>query len=463
MMRNQRGFLLPILFSVFAFLALGVLGWVALVSRQELERVAFRRSLLAGLASFAILMILAWSPGDVFVWLRWLVIVAGVTFAGFLLVPTRATWGHDQQTPEKRIDERTIMFSRAELEPGTDRFQEYYQQHPEHLEPDDHFRKLAGLMSPQSGKYELLSFAAAKASFTTVDHLSQWVEGSVAEQRHDVDPQVITTFLKSWAVKLGAESAGVAKLEDYHFYSVKGRGKTYGETILPDHKFGLAFTVEMDHHHLGSAPEGPTLMESAQQYLNAGAIAIQLAEFIRQLGYEAEAHIDGNYKVICPLVGRDAGVGELGRMGLLMTPRLGPRVRLGVVTTSLPLEVDAPLHDPTVLEFCALCKKCAEICPVDALPAGAPSVWEGSVRWKLDSEACFSYWCATGTDCGQCMKVCPFSHPDTLLHNVVRRGLQRSRNFRQFALKMDDLLYGRKPASLPTPDWIPPRKTPGRL
>ena len=45
---------------------------------------------------------------------------------------------------------------------------------------------------------------------------------------------------------------------------------------------------------------------------------------IRRLGYPARAHIDGNYRVIAPLVARDAGLGEIGRMGLLMTPRSRP-------------------------------------------------------------------------------------------------------------------------------------------
>ena len=49
-------------------------------------------------------------------------------------------------------------------------------------------------------------------------------------------------------------------------------------------------------------------MESAQQYLNAGAIAAQIAAAIQSLGYEACAHIDGNYQVVYPLVARDAGL-----------------------------------------------------------------------------------------------------------------------------------------------------------
>jgi hypothetical protein len=42
------------------------------------------------------------------------------------------------------------------------------------------------------------------------------------------------------------------------------------------------------------------------------------------------------------------------------------------------------------------------------------------------------------------MKVCPFSHPPTLLHNLVRAGIRRSAFARRVSLWADDLFYGRK-------------------
>ncbi len=51
---------------------------------------------------------------------------------------------------------------------------------------------------------------------------------------------------------------------------------------------------------------------------------------------------DAHFRVVCPLVARDAGLGEIGRMGLLMTPELGPRVCIGVVTTDAPLVASPP-------------------------------------------------------------------------------------------------------------------------
>ncbi|HRW63323.1 MAG TPA: 4Fe-4S dicluster domain-containing protein, partial [Bacteroidales bacterium] len=170
--------------------------------------------------------------------------------------------------------------------------------------------------------------------------------------------------------------------------------------------------------------------------------------------YSAKAHIDGNYELICPLVARDAGLGEIGRMGLLMTPKLGPRVRIAVVTTELPLIMDNQKDNSHIIDFCEICKKCADICPSASIPDGTRENIDGALRWKINHEKCFTYWCTVGTDCGKCMTVCPFSHPDNFLHNIIRWGIYNSYIFRRFALFMDDLFYGRKPKTKPISSWM---------
>jgi ferredoxin len=455
---------LPITLTIFGTALFLLFLWVHVVSRLEAEKIAAGRSLLMALLVPLPYLVLAWTlvPGrEVAAWILLSVPLLAVIL---LLIPTGKMRGIADPAVAGRIDERTIMFSRSALEPGGERFDDYYGKYPEHRASDDKFRTLPGLMSPDSRKYEPLSFAAAGASFDTVEELAELVEGPPVAERTDVDPHLAAEFIKGWTRKLGAVDCGMTTLQDYHVYSVKGRGPRFGEKIdllgSGHHRSAVAITVEMDHGNLGTAPEGPTLMESAQQYLAAGAVAVQVASFIRRLGWHAEAHIDGNYKVICPLVARDAGLGEIGRMGLLMTPTLGPRVRIAVVTTDLPLEMDRRNFDPSVLHFCNICSKCADICPPQAIPSGDAASIDGVVRWRIDQEACFAYWCAMGTDCGQCIKVCPYSHPDSLLHNIVRWGLKRSWLFRHFALRMDNLLYGRRPGPLPHRSWLPLRKQP---
>jgi epoxyqueuosine reductase QueG len=137
-----------------------------------------------------------------------------------------------------------------------------------------------------------------------------------------------------------------------------------------------------------------------------------------------------------------------------MTPELGPRVRIAVVTTELPLVTDEPKRDPTVIDFCQRCSKCADACPSGAIPLGDRAMIDGVRRWRIDSEACYTLWCKLGTDCGRCMAVCPYSHPDNLLHNLVRRGVRHSPLLRRLAIRADDFFYGQRPPPAPLQEWL---------
>jgi reductive dehalogenase len=344
-----------------------------------------------------------------------------------------------------QYDERNIMFSRNELIPGTERFEEYYRNNPDKKSLDDKFREKPGLLSGKATKYHPFKFASAEANFMTVEAFVPYKKEKIEQAKQNINPEELSLYIKKWLKQIGVVSVGITQLQDYHLYSIKGRGEEYGMEIKNNHPFAIAFTVEMDKDMLDMAPNAETIMESSQQYLRAGNIAVQLAMFIRNLGYSALPHFDGNYQVICPVVARDAGLGEFGRMGLLMTPELGPRVRIGVVTTDIPLIVDEYKYEPSVIDFCTICKKCADNCPSRAIMFEPMQEIDGVVRWKINHEACFTYWNIVGTDCGKCIQVCPYAHPDNLLHNLVRSGIKNSYLFANAALKMDDLFYGRKP------------------
>ena len=356
--------------------------------------------------------------------------------------------------PNTRIDERDTMFSRRELKPHSERFENYYAKHPEKRKSDDKFRKNPGLASEGSLFYDSYQMNVAQSSFATVAALQTQVKGLESSNKIETDSFKNTEFIKKWIKSLGAHSVGITELKDYHLYSHGGRGVRYGKTFSKQHKYAIAFTVEMSKEMMDMAPYGPTLMESAQQYLNSGMMAVQVAEFIRKMGFPAQSHIDANYEVVCPLVARDAGLGELGRMGLLLTPELGPRVRIAVVTTDFPLEIGKNADYRSIIDFCTICKKCADTCPAQAISEDDMVNISGTMRWQISQEKCFNYWTKIGTDCGRCVSVCPYSHPNNSLHNFVRWGLKRSMLFRRFALKMDDLLYDRKPKPCIVKDWM---------
>ncbi|HKK10578.1 MAG TPA: 4Fe-4S dicluster domain-containing protein [Bacteroidales bacterium] len=440
------------------FVSGGILAFLlmvaAMISWLEKERRAaksFSRMLIVVLAAYTLPVIfpepfMIYSiAGLTAVWVL-AIIVAAVPFNNFRI--TR--W----EKPLVRIDERTIMFSRNLLKPESKRYNEYYKTHPEHQEPDNVFRENPGLLSEKSKYFSPGTFHAAVSAFDVIEYLRDMAERKPAANKIAVDSDAMPPFLEKWSKKMGAHSFGITKLHEYHKYSVVGRGEAYGQKVVLNHQNAIAVTTEMDHEMVSYAPQGPIVMESARQYVNSGVIALKLAGYIRSLGYEARAHIDGNYRVVCPLVAKDAGLGEIGRMGLLMTPKLGPRVRIAVVTTNMPLRLSKKTSAPSVIDFCLKCKKCADVCPSNAIQHEEPGVVDGIKRWKINQEACFTVWTKFGTDCGRCMAVCPYSHPNNIMHNLIRKGLEHSNIFRSAALKMDDVVYGRKPKPKKLKAWL---------
>ncbi len=443
---------------IIGFLLLTTFIIMALYSWKENEPLALAHSIYAALILPLPFLLLSMVDKRWSHLLLTMLDSAFITSTIFLLLPIYPESKKIRMPqPRGRIDERDVMFSRAELQPGTKNFQQYYTMRPDRRHLDDIFRQNPGLLSRQASKYDPITFAVAEANFQTVAYLKHHVDGKPNKEKILIDAQQISSFIKTWLKKLGAHAVGFTRLRDYHLYTVRGRNYNYGEPVHNEHKYAIAIIVEMSKEMLDAAPNGPTVMESSQQYLTAGNLAMQIAQFIRNLGFEARAHIDGNYEVICPLVARDAGLGEIGRMGLLMTPHLGPRVRISVVTTDMPLVTDPKRDYSWMTTFCNICKKCAYNCPSKAIPTIPPRLIKGVRRWQINQEKCYTYWTRIGTDCARCISVCPFAHPDNLLHNTIRFFIKHSYLFARFALKMDNLFYGRHPRPR-WPAWIPGTK-----
>ncbi|MEA3318003.1 MAG: reductive dehalogenase domain-containing protein, partial [Bacteroidota bacterium] len=360
----------------------------------------------------------------------------------------------NKENPQDIHDERDTIFSRSELIEGSEKYKRYYEKQADKKQDDDYARSKPGLLSEASQYYNPLTFSVAQTNFDIIGHINTIKQKTVSEKKIDINTSQATSFVKNWLTKLGATSVGITELRNHHLYSHKGRGVDYDKEIENKHKFAIAFTTEMDIELMQTAPNSPVVMESSQQYLTCGLMAHQLSNVISNLGYEAKAHTDGNYEVVCPLVARDAGLGEVGRMGLLMTPKLGPRVRIAVVTTDLPLNIDKKQNYHYMIDFCNICKKCAVTCPSQSISYNKRKLVNNTKRWQINQEKCFTYWNTIGTDCGKCMASCPFSHENNLMHNFIRWGIKNSYIFRRFAIVMDDIFYGKNPKKKHIPKWL---------
>jgi reductive dehalogenase len=344
----------------------------------------------------------------------------------------------------ERFDERDHMFSRNQLKFHPQLAADYYGQKPHFRAGDEKLHARPELGQPGHAYDDPLHTPVFAAAFSYLERTRDAACGEVNPRRSAAALAGIRSAILGLARQYGAVDVGITQLRPYHFYSRSGRrADHWGEPIPVEGGSAVIVVVAMDWKMIAAAPTLPVILESARQYVEAAKIASIIAEYIRGLGYRARAHTDGNYQVLCVPLAVDAGLGELGRLGVLIHPLYGPCVRLAAVSTELEL-LPTPRRDFHMASFCRICKKCADNCPTRAIASGAEPASRGLRHWSIEQEKCFGFWKQVGSDCAVCIRSCPYTKPDTLLHRLVRFYVARNPLNQRLALIMDDLFYGRK-------------------
>jgi epoxyqueuosine reductase len=260
------------------------------------------------------------------------------------------------------------------------------------------------------------------------------------------DPRSQSQEIKAMARALGADLVGICELNPK--WKFKG--------VPLNHKYAIAIGEALPYGFCREQKDDTKAMISTKAALDfysmGGRIALFLADSIREMGYPARAHYESWSQVLTAPVAVDAGLGEVGRNSMLITPEYGPRCRIAIITTDLPLEVDK-VKSMGIEEFCELCDRCVMTCPAKAIPAGGPTVTRGIVKWQLDLDKCFKYWYQgdnSWSRCMVCMTACPWNKADNLLHKVGSFLVSRSPFSRWVILKVDDIMgYGEKVDTTP--------------
>lgn len=394
----------------------------------------------------------------------------GAIFGLILLVPGKpGPWamkgaeGHVVGERE-RHDERDIPFARLRsVPPGSEYYKRYYKMHPEKEEADAMRREKGLLGHPGSidGRYRP-NVSMMEAAFEMPDFLGPHAESEPEPGSYPsrLSPERATEIVKNYALHIGADTVGICRINPLWLYSHRGEifydnwedwGKEIDPGALP--AYAVVMLTEMDPDHVSGAPHSPTVAESAACYAKGAYVSTLVARWFVHMGFRGIAQHTRHYDVVMPPMASDAGLGEVGRLGYLMAPRFGPRVRIFSTFTDMPLIPDKPISIGAD-EFCKRCKKCAESCPSRSIPVEDKVVYKGALKWKLDADSCFEYWSRVGTDCSICMAVCPFSRPDTPLHKVVRWFVARSPIARRIFPSIDNFLYGKKWRPKPVPFWL---------
>jgi len=224
------------------------------------------------------------------------------------------------------------------------------------------------------------------------------------------DPRVVSRHLKCLGYFLGADIVGIGSLPQSAVYSRDMAGNPVDALF----KYSIALVCRKSEPTLCASNGWEEIVDPAsfQAYQRIAMQSEVMANYIRRLGYEAEATNMNNYLTLMPEIALACGIGEVSRMGIVLNPFLGANFKVAAVLTDLELEVDGYV-DFGLQDYCASCTICAEQCPAHAITRGRQTLHNGYYTWKLNARACndFDVLNKEGCVCGRCTKVCPWHRP----------------------------------------------------
>jgi epoxyqueuosine reductase QueG len=230
--------------------------------------------------------------------------------------------------------------------------------------------------------------------------------------------------VKRMACECGADLAGVAAIERFATLPPEANPRF----IQPDARSVIVLGFRIPRGALRGMESG-TAWQTYGGANPAGGFCVeatyQLTRILESEGWEAvplyahstdlrnqgvRAHPDKpepNVILDMEFAAHAAGLGEIGRGKLFLTPQFGPRQIFTALVTDLELAPDAPFAE----SLCDNCGACAAACPAKALNTGetrASPLAEGEARWyALHVESC--QVCKTGvTHLPFCGKTEPF-------------------------------------------------------
>ncbi|KAA1282918.1 MAG: hypothetical protein EGP12_05905 [SAR202 cluster bacterium] len=207
-----------------------------------------------------------------------------------------------------------------------------------------------------------------------------------------------TEDIRDKARQLGYGEIGFTKFDRRYVYQSR---KEFVRTDLPN---AICLAYEQGYVETQDMPSYVSEIAQGDAYMSQAELSLKLVEFINEMGFSAQ--ISGPAWHFGPMIPMfvEAGLGQLGVNGQLLSPHFGSRARLQVIITNAPIKYDSA-EDYGIYKFCELCQVCFMRCPGKAIQA--QRVWfRGVEKNKLIAKRCRPVM-ARYSGCGICMKVCP--------------------------------------------------------
>ena len=236
---------------------------------------------------------------------------------------------------------------------------------------------------------------------TSIKHIQLGVksldENPVEPLKH-IDSTMLAK-LEEKALALGADKVAYTKLLPHYIF--KDHSVMFGNLIV--------IIQEMDKDQIEKAPSFETFKMIHQTYASLGVISSELTAYLRKEGFAAQAGSALNGMSVYPILAQNAGLGWIGKHGLLITPEFGPRQRIAVIYTGIEnLPFNEVRNDHSwVRDYCKKCNACFIKCPGKAI-LDVPLKNTQYSTTHIKSEKCFPEFYDNHA-CTICIRVCPFS------------------------------------------------------
>lgn len=238
-------------------------------------------------------------------------------------------------------------------------------------------------------------------------------KNQIKKASHEINKQPLNSFssisekdllqLKNYIYSLGIDDVGFVTVPSYCI--LKGQEIYFKNAIVMIKKYDIN-SLKKNDSFFHSVER-----EMGRSYYQMNFIANKVKEFLNKKGYKAVASstLEGN--VNYPLLAQEANLGYIGKNGLLITPKLGPSIRIAAVYTDIENLPLAKENDYIwIRDFCNTCNRCVRKCPTKAIFV-EPANLEKGLQQTIDYKKCsFSLLFKEG--CNLCVSECVFNKAD---------------------------------------------------
>jgi epoxyqueuosine reductase QueG len=152
-------------------------------------------------------------------------------------------------------------------------------------------------------------------------------------------------------------------------------------------------------------PEAQKLNDSAYEKL--ANVTYKFSDYLRENGYATEVAHPYGAVVKFSQLGQKANLGLIGQSGLLITPELGPRLKISAIFVSIAnLPIKENNEHSWITDYCEKCGKCIKACPEKAIIEKETCC--GEKETEFIQKLCIG--CSEG--CTYCIEECPFDQKE---------------------------------------------------